>query len=66
MSDKITFSPKERAKKLYEDKYGPVEKNKKTARATKRSQKKASKNGMTSKGKYLVKVVDGVKHMVLK
>jgi|AntRauTorcE11897_2_1112592.scaffolds.fasta_scaffold00672_8 hypothetical protein len=62
--EEVTFSPAERAKYLYEKKYGPLEKNKKTARATKRSQKKA--NGMTSKGKYQVKIVDGIKYMVLK
>lgn len=38
-------------------KFGEAEKNTKTAKSTKRAQKK---------GKYEVKIVDGVKYMVLK
>lgn len=63
--EKIMFSPNAVAKHKYEEKYGPVE-NKKSKQATKRSQNKAGKGGMMSKGKYKVKVVNGIKHMVLK
>ena len=40
---------------------GEAEKNVKTAKSTKRSEKKVKDNG-----KYMVKIVDGVKYMILK
>ena len=46
---------------VVKNKFGEVEKNTKTARSTKRSEKKV-KDGC----KYTVKIVDGVKYMVLK
>ena len=45
-----------------DEKYGKVEKNTKTAKSTKRASNKASKDN----SKYITKVVDGVKYMVLK
>ena len=48
-------------KELLRQKYGETEKNTKTARSTKRASKKVSDSG-----KYTVKIVDGVKYMVLK
>jgi len=49
-------------KEVMKQKFGESEKNIKTSQATKRATKKAGK----SKGKYTVKVVDGVKYMILK
>ena len=49
-------------KEVLKNKFGETEKNMKTSRSTKRATKKASK----SSGKYTVKIVDGVKYMVLK
>lgn len=48
-------------KQVINDKYGETEKNTKTAKSTKRSQGKTK-----DQGKYMVKIVDGVKYMVLK
>jgi hypothetical protein len=48
-------------KELIANKYGENEKNVKTTRSTKRSEKKTK-----DQGKYMVKIVDGVKYMVLK
>jgi hypothetical protein len=48
-------------KQVINDKYGEAEKNTKTAKSTKLSEKKVKDNG-----KYMVKIVDGVKYMVLK
>jgi hypothetical protein len=48
-------------KEVITNKYGETEKNTKTARSTKRSQGKTK-----DQGKYMVKIVDGVKYMVLK
>ena len=42
-------------------KFGETEKNTKTSRSTKRSNEKVK-----DQGKYMVKIVDGVKYMVLK
>jgi len=42
---------------VIKNKFGEAEKSTKTAKSTKRTQKK---------GKYEVKIVDGVKYMVLK
>lgn len=42
---------------IVKNKFGEVEKSTKTAKSTKRAQKK---------GKYEVKIVDGVKYMVMK
>lgn len=42
---------------MVKNKFGEAEKSTKTAKSTKRAQKK---------GKYEVKIVDGVKYMVLK
>ena len=42
---------------VIKNKFGEVEKSTKTAKSTKRAQ---------NKGKYEVKIVDGVKYMVLK
>lgn len=50
-------------RELLKQKYGETEKNTKTARSTKRATKKAKSSG---NGKYTVKIVDGVKYMVLK
>jgi hypothetical protein len=44
-------------KELIKQKFGETEKNQKTAKSTQRAKKK---------GKYEVRIVDGVKHMVLK
>lgn len=49
-------------KEVLKQKYGETEKNMKTSRSTKRATKKASK----SRGKYEVRIVDGVKYMTLK
>ena len=43
------------------EKFGEAEKNTKTAKSTKRSQKKVKDSG-----KYEVKIVNGIKYMVLK
>jgi len=43
------------------NKFGETEKNVKTSRSTKRSNDK-----IKDQGKYMVKIVDGVKYMVLK
>ena len=43
------------------NKFGETEKNTKTSRSTKRSNDK-----IKDQGKYMVKIVDGVKYMVLK
>jgi hypothetical protein len=48
-------------KEVIANKYGETEKNVKTAKSTKRSQGKTK-----DQGKYMVKIVDGVKYMVLK
>jgi hypothetical protein len=48
-------------KELIANKYGETEKNAKTSRNTTRSTKKSGDNG-----KYVTKIVDGVKYMVLK
>ena len=48
-------------KQVIANKYGETEKNTKTARSTKRSN-----NNTKDQGKYMVKIVDGVKYMVLK
>jgi len=48
-------------KQVITEKFGEEEKNTKTAKSTKRSQSKAK-----DQGKYMVKIVDGVKYMVLK
>ena len=48
-------------KEVIANKYGETEKNAKTARSTKRSN-----NNTKDQGKYMVKIVDGVKYMVLK
>lgn len=50
-------------KELLKQKFGEAEKSSKTARSTKRATNKAK--GSDS-GKYTVKIVDGVKYMVLK
>jgi hypothetical protein len=44
-------------KEVLKNKFGELEKNTNTAKSTKKSQKK---------GNYVVKIVDGVKYMVLK
>ena len=49
-------------KQVIKDKFGEVEKSKKGKMATKR----ATKNVEKSDSKYTVKIVDGVKYMVLK
>jgi hypothetical protein len=48
-------------KELITNKYGENEKSVKTTRSTKRAEKKTK-----DQGKYMVKIVDGVKYMVLK
>ena len=48
-------------KEVLINKFGESEKNVKTSRNTKRSTKKSGDNG-----KYVIKIVDGVKYMVLK
>lgn len=47
-------------KEVLKNKFGESEKNIKTSRSTKRATNKASS------GKYIVKIVDGVKYMILK
>ena len=47
---------------ILKQKYGEVEKNSKTSRSTKRAKSKVQKGD----GKYITKIVDGVKYMVLK
>jgi hypothetical protein len=49
-------------KEVIKNKFGETEKNTKTSRSTKRASDKATK----SDGKYEVKIVNGVKYMVLK
>jgi hypothetical protein len=49
-------------KELIKDKFGESEKSIKSAKSTKRSSNKATK----SNSKYMTKIVDGVKYMVLK
>lgn len=46
---------------VIKNKFGEVEKSTKTAKSTKRSQGKTK-----DQGKYMIKIVDGVKYMVLK
>jgi len=46
---------------ILEQKFGETEKNVKTSRSTKRVTKKSGDSG-----KYITKIVDGVKYMVLK
>ena len=46
---------------ILEQKFGESEKNVKTSRSTKRATNKTSDGG-----KYITKIVDGVKYMVLK
>jgi hypothetical protein len=48
-------------KQVIASKYGEVEKNVKTSLSTKKSNKK-----IKDQGKYMVKIVDGIKYMVLK
>ena len=48
-------------KELLRQKFGEAEKNTKTSRSTKRANTKVRQNG-----KYVTKVVDGVKYMILK
>jgi hypothetical protein len=50
------------SREILKAKFGESEKNVKTSRSTKRASEKATK----SDGKYTVKIVDGVKYMVLK
>ena len=50
-------------KEVLKQKFGETEKNIKTSQSTKRATKKASKS---KGGKYTVKIVDGVKYMILK
>jgi hypothetical protein len=47
---------------ILKQKYGEVEKSAKNSRSTKRAKSKVEK----SDGKYVTKIVDGVKYMVLK
>lgn len=49
-------------KEVIKNKFGEAEKGSKNSRSTKRASEKATK----SDGKYTVKIVDGVKYMVLK
>lgn len=51
-------------KEVIKQKYGESEKGIKGATASKRASKKVEKKDTT--GKYVVKIVDGVKYMVLK
>ena len=46
-------------REVLKEKYGETEKNVKTAKSTKKAENKVD-------GKYVVKIVDGVKYMVLK
>ena len=46
---------------VIKNKFGEPEKNVKTAKSTQRSNNKTKDNG-----KYIVKIVDGVKYMILK
>ncbi len=48
-------------KEVLKDKFGETTKNVKSNQSTERSNKKAKDNG-----KYIVKIVDGIKYMVLK
>ena len=48
-------------KEVLKGKYGETEKSSKTSRSTKRASDKAK-----SDGKYVTKIVNGVKYMVLK
>jgi hypothetical protein len=48
-------------KEVLTNRFGESEKNVKTSRSTARSTKKSGDNG-----KYITKIVDGVKYMVLK
>lgn len=50
-------------KEVLKQKFGESEKNTRTSKATKRAKSKATKS---KGGKYTVKVVDGVKYMILK
>jgi hypothetical protein len=50
-------------KELMKAKYGESEKNTKTTKSTKRA---VDKTKSSSNGKYVTKIVDGVKYMVLK
>jgi hypothetical protein len=50
-------------KELMKAKYGESEKNTKTTKSTKRA---VDKTKYSSNGKYVTKIVDGVKFMVLK
>ena len=50
-------------KQVLKDKFGEVEKSTKGTKATKRAEKKVKSEDT---GKYKVKIVDGVKYMVLK
>ena len=45
-------------KEVLKEKYGETEKSVKTAKSTKKAEKKG--------GKYVTKIVDGIKYMVLK
>ena len=46
-------------REVLKEKFGEPEKNVTTAKSTKKAEKKST-------GKYIVKIVDGVKYMVLK
>lgn len=46
---------------VLKNKFGEAEKTQKTARSTKRANKKVKEDG-----KYITKIVDGVKYMVLR
>ena len=46
-------------KEVLKEKYGETEKSVKTAKSTKKAEKKGG-------GKYVTKIVDGIKYMVLK
>jgi phosphomannomutase len=54
---------KDTLKELMKAKYGESEKNTKTTKSTKRA---VDKTKSSSNGKYVTKIVDGVKYMVLK
>lgn len=49
-------------KEVLKEKFGETEKNIKTSRSTKRSNDKNTKDN----SKYITKIVDGVKYMVLR
>ena len=55
--EKKTVMERYSMKEVLKQKFGEVEKNTKTAKSTKKVEKK---------GNYVVKIVDGVKYMVLK